>query len=154
MTPPLTATPTTHRLRVFVYGTLKPGEANYDYLQGKTFSVCDAVTKGHLYHLPTLGYPALIPGTGTVYGSLLHFIDPEILAHLDALEGYAPDRPARENEYQRQQLAVYSLNGAPLGQAWGYVMTPEHVKELGGILLPSGWWSGRELPSDEISTPK
>lgn len=142
---PLPAPPAIHRLRVFVYGTLKPGEANYDYLQGKTFSVCDALTRGHLYHLPTLGYPALIPGEGTVYGCLLHFIDTAILEHLDALEGYAPDRPILENDYQRQQLAVYSLSGAPLGQAWGYVMTPAQVEHLGGILLPSGWWSGREL---------
>lgn len=142
----LTASSAIYRLRVFVYGTLKPGEANYDYLQGKTFSVCDALTRGYLYHLPTLGYPALIPGEGTVYGCLLHFMDTEVLAHLDVLEGYAPDRPLAENQYQRQQLAVYSLSGASLGQAWGYVMTPAQVEQLGGIFLPSGWWSGRELP--------
>ncbi len=142
---PVTALPAIHRLRVFVYGTLKPGEANYNYLQGQTFSVSDALTKGYLYHLPTLGYPALIPGEGTVYGCLLHFIDTAVLEHLDALEGYVPDRPLLENAYQRQQLAVYGLDGTPLGQAWGYVMTPAQVKHLGGILLPAGWWSGREL---------
>ncbi|WP_448561677.1 gamma-glutamylcyclotransferase family protein [Trichothermofontia sp.] len=144
-------TPPPH-LRIFVYGTLKPGEANYAYLQGKTFSICDAFTKGYLYHLPTLGYPALIPGKGTVYGALLHFMDSEVLRHLDALEGYAPNRPRIDNEYQRRQLAVYGLDGKPLGWAWGYVMEPAQVERLGGILLPGGWWSGREPKTDRLQT--
>ncbi|UZQ55171.1 gamma-glutamylcyclotransferase [Trichothermofontia sichuanensis B231] len=140
------------RLRIFVYGTLKPGEVNYDYLQGQTFSICDAFTRGYLYYLPTLGYPALIPGKGTVYGTLLHFIGIDILAHLDALEGYSPDRPAVDNEYQRQQLEVYGLDGKSLGRAWGYVMVPEQVERLGGIFLPAGWWSGRGTKIDSLSS--
>uniref|UniRef100_A0ACD5GUF5 Gamma-glutamylcyclotransferase family protein n=1 Tax=Desertifilum tharense IPPAS B-1220 TaxID=1781255 RepID=A0ACD5GUF5_9CYAN len=80
-------------IRVFVYGTLKPGEYNYQrYCQGKTIAEQSAIALGELFTLP-VGYPALIPGEQPVRGFVLTFNDPQILADLDRLEGYSSQNP-------------------------------------------------------------
>lgn len=49
-------------VRVFVYGTLKPGEANYKrYCAGKVIDVKIALVQGKLFALP-MGYPAMTLG--------------------------------------------------------------------------------------------
>jgi gamma-glutamylcyclotransferase (GGCT)/AIG2-like uncharacterized protein YtfP len=46
-------------ISVFVYGTLKPNEANYQkYCAGKVIREIKAFTWGQLFHL-SLGYPAI-----------------------------------------------------------------------------------------------
>jgi gamma-glutamylcyclotransferase (GGCT)/AIG2-like uncharacterized protein YtfP len=132
------------KLKVFVYGTLKPQEANYaEYCEGNTIESIEAYTFGCLYHLPTLGYPAMTEGKERVCGYLLTFEDATILDRLDLLETYSPDRNPAENEYQRRLMRVYNLNGASLGDVWAYFMTSAKVEELGGILVPSGCWRGK-----------
>lgn len=127
---------------VFVYGTLKPGEANYQrYCAGKVLSVQRAITYGQLYALP-FGYPAMIAGDRLVYGFLLTFANADILAALDRLEGYDSYQPATENEYIRQRIETYTSNLKPLAAAWIYLMTLQQVKAASGLLLPDGWWSG------------
>ena len=55
-------------LRVFVYGTLKPGEANYEFYCGsEVVETKKAWTRGELYTLPQ-GYPAMTTGNDKVYG--------------------------------------------------------------------------------------
>lgn len=128
-------------IRVFVYGTLKPGESNYQrYCAGKVLEAKRAIAFGQLFSLP-LGYPAMTEGESPVEGFLLSFPDETILHHLDWLEDYYPHQSAAENEYNRQQIETYNLDFAPLGSAWGYLMTPERVRACGGVLLPDGWWS-------------
>lgn len=83
----------------------------------------------------------MIPGNSKVEGFLLTFADPVVLESLDELEGYHHQRSLHQNEYERQKIWVYDLSGKPLGQAWGYLMSFEKVKQLDGILVPSGWWS-------------
>jgi gamma-glutamylcyclotransferase (GGCT)/AIG2-like uncharacterized protein YtfP len=129
-------------LKVFVYGTLKPGECNYSYYCAK--SVVEAIpayTWGNLYHLP-LGYPGMTLGNSKIAGFVLTFSNEKILASLDELEDYEPERSPQENEYQRQKILVYELSGKLLGEVWGYLMTSERVKQLEGIFVPSGWWTG------------
>ena len=129
-------------LKVFVYGTLKPGEANYQrYCEGKVVEEQKAIAFGQLYDLP-LGYPAMTHGESPVQGFLLTFADPNVLIALDELEEYNPNRLPQENEYERQQLEIYNLSAQSLGRAWVYLMTPDRVQRLGGVLLRSGWWSG------------
>lgn len=129
-------------MKVFVYGTLKPGERNYRYYcAGKVSQTTQAYTYGKLFNLPGCGYPAMTVGQNQVKGVLLTFIDDSVLAHLDELEDYNPQRLATENEYSRQKILVYSLLGEPLGEAWSYLMMPHKVKCLGGVLVPSGWWT-------------
>lgn len=129
-------------VKVFVYGTLKPGESNYEpYCAGKVVAEQRAIVFGQLFALP-MGYPAMTAGDRIVQGVLLTFADPRILIDLDRLEDYSCSRPAAQNEYERQQLNIYHPNGQPLGTAWAYLMTPQQVRRRGGVLLPTGWWSG------------
>lgn len=128
------------KINVFVYGTLKPGKSNYfKYCLGKTRQETKAYTWGHLYHL-SLGYPAMTEGEQKIEGYLLTFADGNILASLDQLEQYHPERSPDLNEYYRQQVPVYNLADDFLGQAWTYLMSLEKIKQLKGITIDSGCW--------------
>ena len=127
-------------LKVFVYGSLKPGEINYNhYCSGKVIESQKAQIQGQLFDL-SLGYPAAIEAKGTVEGFLLTFESVSILASLDELEDYQPDRSLEENEYYRKLIPIYDSLNEFLTEAWTYFMTPTKVKQLGGIPLPSGCW--------------
>jgi gamma-glutamylcyclotransferase (GGCT)/AIG2-like uncharacterized protein YtfP len=127
-------------LKVFVYGTLKPGECNYQRLcAGKVVEEERAIAYGTLFCLP-VGYPAMTSGNTPIQGYLLTFADPDILSALDRLEGYHPHRPMEHNEYNRQLIETFNLSKQILGTAWAYFMSPERVRSYGGILLPAGCW--------------
>lgn len=129
-------------VRVFVYGTLKPGEVNFKpYCEGKVSEITPAYTYGHLYAL-TVGYPAMTVGDTQVSGVLLTFHDETLLSAIDDLEDYDPGRPPTENLYQREWLKIYTLSGESLGEAWGYRMIFWRVQQLGGMFLSSGCWRG------------
>ncbi|MBD2725092.1 gamma-glutamylcyclotransferase [Nostoc sp. FACHB-892] len=129
-------------VRVFVYGTLKPGEANYKkYCAGKVVNVKRAFVQGKLFALP-MGYPAMTLGDSQVYGYLLSFSNPRVLNELDVLENYQPTRQPSENLYNRQTIEVYEPESTSLGWAWVYLMALEQVEQLEGFLQPDGWWSG------------
>jgi gamma-glutamylcyclotransferase (GGCT)/AIG2-like uncharacterized protein YtfP len=130
--------------KVFVYGTLKPSYSNYLlYCEGRVSEEIKAVTEGKLYHLPNFGYPAMVKGEGKVKGYLLTFVDDEILAELDGLEDYHPNKLPQENFYQRRLIDVRDLAANPLGQVWAYFMDWHKVQKLGGVFVPSGCWEGR-----------
>ncbi len=127
-------------LRVFVYGTLKPGEANFKpYCEGKVSDITPAYTYGHLYALK-VGYPGMTTGDTKVKGVLLTLSEESVLSAIDDLEDYDPNRPPEENMYQREWITVYSLTDEFLGEAWGYRMDFQRVQQLGGMFLPSGNW--------------
>ncbi|NMG05868.1 gamma-glutamylcyclotransferase [Brasilonema sp. UFV-L1] len=129
-------------LKVFVYGTLKPGEKNYSrYCAGKVVNTVRAVAQGNLFALP-MGYPAMTLGERAVHGYLLSFTNPEILTALDELEDYAPNRAASENLYNRTQIQISDLQERSLSSAWVYIMTETLAVQLKGIYQPDGWWSG------------
>ncbi|MDJ0554600.1 MAG: gamma-glutamylcyclotransferase [Microcoleaceae cyanobacterium MO_207.B10] len=129
-------------VKVFVYGTLKPGEANYQrYCAERVVDTYPAVTSGRLFELP-IGYPAMTEGEESIQGFVLSFLDSQVLLELDELEDYHPERLPETNEYQRQKIKTFNFEGQYLGMAWGYLMLPEKVKLLGGVFLPSGCWSG------------
>lgn len=137
-------------LNVFVYGTLKPGEVNYQrYCAGKVSGVQRAIAFGHLYALP-LGYPAMTVGDSLVRGFVLSFSSVDILDELDWLEGYDASQPDINNEYTRQWIQTYNLDFKPLTLAWVYLMTSAQVETFGGSLLPDGWWSGCGLMLDDF----
>ncbi|MBW4687224.1 MAG: gamma-glutamylcyclotransferase [Komarekiella atlantica HA4396-MV6] len=128
-------------VRVFVYGTLKPGEANYKrYCAGKVVDARLAMLPGKLFALP-MGYPAMTRGDSQVYGYLLSFTNPGILKQLDVLEDYQPSRQMSKNLYNRQFMEVYEPKGVCLGDAWVYLMSPEQICQFGGVPQPDGWWS-------------
>ncbi len=128
-------------IKVFVYGTLKPGEENYPrYFAGKVVNTTRAVAQGKLFALP-MGYPAMTPGENAVHGYLLSFTNLNVLTALDELEDYHPARTASENLYNREQTKTYDLQGYSLGWAWIYIMTEELAIQLGGVHQFDGWWS-------------
>ena len=127
-------------LKVFAYGTLKPGESNYlRYCQGRVAESYPAMAYGQLFAL-SLGYPAMTEGQSMVHGVVLTFEDSSILSELDRLEDYHPQRHPEENEYQRQAIEVFNLDRLPLGHAWAYIMAKDKAAYYGGILLPEGRW--------------
>jgi gamma-glutamylcyclotransferase (GGCT)/AIG2-like uncharacterized protein YtfP len=134
--------PETSSLKVFVYGTLKPGEANHHYCDGYIQTQTLAYTRGVLYSL-AVGYPAMTEGNNKVKGVLLGFNNAHILASLDRLEDYQPQRASSLNEYYRRLVAVYNSNDQLITQAWTYFMTLSRVKQYQGILVNSNWWTGR-----------
>lgn len=128
-------------IKVFVYGTLKPGELYHaEYCQGRVVASCEAIVKGKLFDL-LLGYPAMTAGSDWVYGFLFTFADRNVLKTLDELEDFNPDRPIAENDYQRREIEVFDLQQRSLGFAWAYLMSRSQVQRLGGTWLPSGVWS-------------
>lgn len=129
-------------IKVFVYGTLKPGEANYKrYCADKVVDAKRAYAYGKLFALP-MGYPAMTMGSRPVHGYLLFFADSEVLSQLDELEGYQQTKLNVDNLYNRQQIEIYEPQGRSLDNAWVYLMTQEQVYQLGGIYQEYGWWSG------------
>lgn len=130
-------------LRVFVYGTLKPGEANYEfYCASEVVDVKKAWTRGELYALPQ-GYPAMTQGSNSVYGYLLSFNDSKVLNNLDQLEDYHPQRLASENLYNRTQIEIFDLESNSLGLAWVYLMSSAKVYQLKATPQTDGLWSGK-----------
>lgn len=135
--------PNSELIKVFVYGTLKPGESNYQhYCGGKVVTATRSSVKGQLFTLP-VGYPAMVLGEGVVQGYLLTFNTANILQHLDPLEGHDPQRPPEKNFYNRKQLEVFTPEAELLGLAWAYFMTLDQVEQMGGVIIPSGWWTGQ-----------
>ncbi len=134
----------TNLIHVFVYGTLKPGECNYQrYCHGRVIAQRPAFAQGKLYAL-SLGYPGMVTGTGIVQGVILSFSDPNIFLDLDQLEDYQPQRPPEENEYQRQKIQVFDLNHQPLGLVWAYLMDIQKVQFYSGVLIPNGCWKNQD----------
>jgi gamma-glutamylcyclotransferase (GGCT)/AIG2-like uncharacterized protein YtfP len=130
-------------MKVFVYGTLKPGECNYSrYCEGKVVDAVPAIARGQLFALP-MGYPAMVLGEGSVCGFLLSFAGGAVLADLDLLEDYHPQREPAQNEYQRQEIEIFDRHLKPLGTAWTYFMLADRVRSLGGIFLPDGMWENK-----------
>lgn len=133
-------------LRVFVYGTLKPGGRYYQRYCGQySPKAWPALVCGQLYDFPQLGYPAMTVGEGWVQGVVLVFSQPlsvctAILQGLDTLEGYQADRSDVDNEYVRVQMQTFSLRRQPGQCVWGYVMDAESVRSQQGIYLPNGFW--------------
>ncbi|MBD2043746.1 gamma-glutamylcyclotransferase family protein [Microcoleus sp. FACHB-672] len=136
-------------LKVFVYGTLKPGQCNYQrYCAGKVVAAQPATVFGRLFALP-VGYPAMTAGDALISGVLLSFSDPTVLHDLDRLEDYDPHRLPVQNEYNRVQIEVFDLSGQKLDLAWVYLMTPEQVERRAGVPVASGCWVAGEFPENK-----
>lgn len=128
-------------IRVFVYGTLKPGGYYWPrFCEGKVDAWEPAKARGRIYHLP-LGYPGMIlDESAWAMGFVLTLKDDAALAGFDYLEGYDAERPPEENDYDRPLIEVFTPEGEPLGMAWTYTMSPERIAEHRGKLVENGNW--------------
>ncbi len=131
-------------LKVFVYGTLKPGERNYPLYCTQAVEVIKAIAYGKLYDLP-MGYPAAIfPESDFVRGYVLTFSDTTVLQALDELEDYYPHQPIDQSLYQRHQIEVYNPNFNSLGTVWTYSMSQQQIDFYGGVFVSNGWWTSKK----------
>jgi gamma-glutamylcyclotransferase (GGCT)/AIG2-like uncharacterized protein YtfP len=140
--------------KVFVYGTLQPGEVNYSICADWVIEIEPAIAYGQLFALP-FGYPAMTSGTNPVYGVVLSFIDAAILEILDEFEQhepttfafYTPNQLLEQNQYQRQRIPIFHHNGQPKSSAWAYLMTQTQIDRLVAVPIPDGRWKNYRATS-------
>lgn len=143
------------RLPFFVYGTLRPGQANHVLVAGRTAPPKPAVLPGALlYDGPGYPYAALAAdataddtATGGVHGELLDVLPghyDRVLADLDRLEGHVPG--ARGNLYERSALRV--VCDGQTCDAWVYVVGEASAAALraSGRIVPGGDWVRARRP--------
>lgn len=119
-------------MRFFVYGTLMHDFANSALFDGRARMVAPATTTGELRSVG--GFPALLPGDGTVHGEVWEAISDDVLAELtaalDMLEGVDHEFPAMG--MYRRELCMTSE-----GVAWTYLWNGPAERLP---LVPSGCW--------------
>jgi gamma-glutamylcyclotransferase (GGCT)/AIG2-like uncharacterized protein YtfP len=113
------------QLPFFAYGTLLPGEANFDLWREAIVDYCPAVLRGALLY--DLGYfPMLVDApTGEARGLLVTIRPRSYLAALtvlDMLEGTLID-PFGRPAYRRARRVVHP-EGRPAAVAWVYIGNP------------------------------
>ncbi|MFN9624122.1 MAG: gamma-glutamylcyclotransferase [Cyanobacteriota bacterium] len=108
---------------LFVYGTLKRGQANHAHLQGARHLGAASLEGASLHDLGP--FPMAIAAEGRVVGEL-YAVDPAALPRLDAFEGCP-------RLYQRHWRTL-----ADGRQAWVYLGQPRQVRHAPH--LPDGEW--------------
>ena len=116
--------------RLFVYGTLLPGEANHRLIDQHIRSARPATIEGVLVDLGA--FPALIPGDGIVKGMLLELAS-EAMAITDRLEGVHPGDD--HSLYVRKEIVVHLTDGQQV-QAWTYeYATPSTIVDRPRLIV-------------------
>lgn len=132
------------RLPFFVYGTLRPGEANHGRtLRGQTAAEEPARIGGALlYDGPGYPYAVAGPADAVVHGDLVWPRDAdydEVRTALDRLEGYAPGDPG--NHYERVVTEAVCPDGTTV-RAWAYLAAEPLAARLRatGVPIEGGDW--------------
>ncbi|GIW37333.1 MAG: gamma-glutamylcyclotransferase [Meiothermus sp.] len=134
---------------VFVYGTLKRGERNFEVSRqaGWLRSEPACIEGFRLFHIPKgdlrpYAYPGVVKGEGRVWGEVQWFANlDQALALLDRLEDEG-------GEYLRSPTTAYLFEqgGAPC-RVWVYVYASlPALESAGGIWLPQGVWGEQTQP--------
>ncbi|MGR5141934.1 gamma-glutamylcyclotransferase family protein [Photobacterium sp. DNB23_23_1] len=114
-------------MKVFVYGTLREGEANAGFLKGAVKLGKERLAEGYmLYSLGTYPGAITLPDGGPLWGEVYR-INACILRALDWLEDYPV-------EYDRVEIST------SYGKAWIYLYNPP-VSDL--PVIESGDWCQR-----------
>ncbi|MFI9081391.1 gamma-glutamylcyclotransferase family protein [Streptomyces sioyaensis] len=145
------------RLPFFVYGTLRPGEANYARtLRGRTAAEEPAHIRGALlYDGPGFPYATAGPADAVVHGALVlprEGAYDEVCAALDRLEGYVPGDPA--NLYEREHTEAVRADGRTV-RAWVYLAAAPLAARLRATATPlaGGDWQGGTPAQDHRHPP-
>lgn len=117
--------------RVFVYGSLKRGEPNHQWLYGAIFAGRARLLSAELYSLTSYPMAVLRPGSPQVIHGEVFVIDAEGLDRLDLLEGYP-------NYYDRQ---ILNLSDGTM--AWVYLGRDAVVE--GHELVEFGDWASTPI---------
>ena len=106
---------------LFVYGSLKRGQANHHELSAARF-LCSALTARAFALRELAGYPALVPGDRAIAGELYQ-LPARRLSALDAFEGDAYVR--RQIELSDGERAIaYLARSAETGTPWPFCEWP------------------------------
>jgi gamma-glutamylcyclotransferase (GGCT)/AIG2-like uncharacterized protein YtfP/cation transport regulator ChaC len=124
-------------MKVFVYGTLRKGEANAHLLKDATCIAEQCWTDGELYDTG-YGYPAVKQTPHSRLFGELYTVTEEDLKRLDVLEGYTPG--GANNLFERIQQTVYTDKGAT--SATLYVASKAHLLKK---KIPNGDWKEHNL---------
>jgi gamma-glutamylcyclotransferase (GGCT)/AIG2-like uncharacterized protein YtfP len=117
---------------VFVYGTLRKGEANdINRLRPRPDFVGRGRVLGTLYHLGS--YPGLVMNGNTLVEGEVYRILPELECVLDEIEEI---HPQQSDEYAKQQVTV-QVDGLGL-MCLVYVINPLRLQ--GRPVIPGGDW--------------
>jgi gamma-glutamylcyclotransferase (GGCT)/AIG2-like uncharacterized protein YtfP len=132
-------------LDALVYGTLRPGDVNYDYFIRPYDHTLERVTLNGYRMYGGGGFPYILPGEATdfVVCDLVRFTNPDefedALRGLDFLEGYrAPG--SNKNHYDRTLVTVKADEGEI--EASVYVGAPNMVQSIlkNCTYVPHGDW--------------
>lgn len=114
--------------KVFVYGTLKRGFGNHEYLLSKSKFLGEHVTDPAYTMVSCGGFPGVIEsGSTPITGEVFEVTEEELL-DCDRLEGHP-------NWYRRKLIPT------PYGEAWVYIYPSDKVEGL--KVVESGVWRGR-----------
>ncbi|MBK7192861.1 MAG: gamma-glutamylcyclotransferase [Myxococcales bacterium] len=117
--------------RLFVYGTLRAGEAAHAVVAPYVISAVRATALGTMYALPA-GYPGVVADDrGVVHGELLTLHD--LAAALPALDAYEGD------DFTRILAEITTAAGR--GWAWMYVLLSSELAH-GAPVIADGDWAG------------
>lgn len=128
--------------KIFVYGSLRSDMFNYEkLLKGKVSKTSKATINGNLFHLDNKGYPAVVPGDGTIIGELMELKDfNKSLKELDDLENYSEDNNIN-CEYLRKEIEVNLKDGRKeIGYYYEYNTKALNNSEDKLIEIPHGDW--------------
>lgn len=110
------------QLPLYVFGTLRRGEANHHYLAGNYERCITAVLPGYRRGVAAHGFPAAIPSPGdSVQGELFFLRESTYdttLRHCDELEDILPGKMSGPY-YRRAEVTVETPEGFQV--AWAYV---------------------------------
>ena len=117
--------------RLFVYGTLRSGQAARSLIADHVLAAEPASARGRMFALSD-GYPGFLPGPeGRVVGELMTLSDlAAAFALIDAYEG---------DEFTRA-LQEVELGDGQMIWAWCYVLSSPVLAEE-GELIPGGDWA-------------
>lgn len=92
---------------IFVYGTLKQGQANHRYLEGQQYLGEYKIVGFDMYNVGS--FPAVVYGEGVIRGEA-YLVDDATLASLDRLEGHP-------RLYRREKVTIEGM----IIDLWGWV---------------------------------
>lgn len=127
-------------IRVFVYGTLLPGERNAHFL-GECAVLGPATTEARFDLFDIGTYPGLVAGGSSSVVGIVYAVSPARLAWLDDLE----ECPGF---YERAETAL--LDGEP---AQSYLLPRERVPE-GAVAIPDGDWCRWARGKPDLRLPR
>lgn len=114
--------------RLFVYGTLREGQAARRMIAGHVARAEPATTDGALVAFPD--YPGVVEGTGTIHGELVWLTD--LLTAFALLDAYEGDDFLRILQRVRRQDGTEEV-------AWCYLLADPKLASA-GTPIPHGDW--------------